>query len=429
MSRTLLLARMRPLPYVTRAMAVQPANHIASYPQDDRASATLKDWSGSGRDGSYKASGEPLLRQTSRDTTGRSFTCPLYDGTNDYGNIYSASFAAAWSGDEVTWVGWARVLNSGVWSDAATRRIVTIQADANNNLSAFRTSTNNQMRLVMTLAGVQKNNIQTVTPSTDWMSFVIRRSKTLGRMDCWMNGQQYGLRIPTTETWAGAPASTNTVIGNLSTSGTQTWSGWLGPQDFWSTPLPIADIAYLTGLARMVIYEGDSHVVGAGGVTPWPDVIGSYTPATTGYGVAVGGTTVTQIQARFTANVVSQMNARAGKQIAVMLGGTNDIAAGADAATTYSRIQTWHQTARAAGLVTIASTIPPRNDAFNTVVSSTNTLLRNDHSFADGFCDVATTTGLTDPANLTNYQADGIHWTAAGHVLAAAAFKTVIQAV
>ena len=44
-------------------------------------------------------------------------TSPLFDGANDFTNIYSASFNAAFNGAEGTLGIWMRVFNVAVWTD------------------------------------------------------------------------------------------------------------------------------------------------------------------------------------------------------------------------------------------------------------------------------------------------------------------------
>jgi hypothetical protein len=98
--------------------------------------------------------------------------------------------------------------------------------------------------------------------------------------------------------------------------------------------------------------------------------------------------------------------------VVVCLAGTNDLATaqGRSAAQLYADIQTYCAMVQAMGGKVIVGTIASRSDGAWSVGSEAqrvayNTLLRDDHSFADGFADI----DLIDPAR----QADAVHWTAA----------------
>src|SRR5580765_1867960 len=67
---------------------------------------------------------------------------PLFDGVNDYGDIYSAGLNADFNGQLLTLAMWFKVSAVGVWTDAANRVLLNLRVDVNNRLVITKTSTN-----------------------------------------------------------------------------------------------------------------------------------------------------------------------------------------------------------------------------------------------------------------------------------------------
>lgn len=157
---------------------------------------------------------------------GDGLTAPLYDGTNDYNNIYSAGFAGAFNNQEGTFAAWVKMANVGVWTDATTRRVVTIRADVNNLVFINRNTTNNQWAGGYVAGGTNKQNVYSngANIGINWFNIAITWSKSADQVKTYFNGSpgttQTGLGI-----WAGALAATFTVIGASVTTPSNVWSG------------------------------------------------------------------------------------------------------------------------------------------------------------------------------------------------------------
>ena len=89
---------------------------IAYWPLWEASGATAEDISGNGFDGAY--TGVTL----GQEGIGDGNTCPLFDGANDYVDIYSAGFAGALMRLRVPLTGWMKVFNAGVWTDSEWQR-------------------------------------------------------------------------------------------------------------------------------------------------------------------------------------------------------------------------------------------------------------------------------------------------------------------
>ena len=79
------------------------------------------------------------------DGIGDGNTAPLFDGTNDYVNIQTATLAGAFNGDLGWYAGWLK-MTAGVWTDSTTRGVLTLEVDANNDIKIRRESTDNNVR-------------------------------------------------------------------------------------------------------------------------------------------------------------------------------------------------------------------------------------------------------------------------------------------
>ena len=117
-------------------------------------------------------------------------------------------------------------------------------------------------------------------------------------------------------------------------------------------------------------------------------------------------------------------------KLGTLLGGINDVKQGATATDVQSAIQAYHTAKRNAGSKQIASTMldtTSLNANTRPIWTAINAWLRaNWQTFADGFVDLATTAGLTDPTDATIFP-DGIHLSDVGYQRIANAFLPTIQ--
>jgi hypothetical protein len=233
-----------PMHYMNKVRALGP---IAYYPMTEPAGAISIDQSSNGRNGAYTG---VTLGATG---IGDGRTAATFDGATSYNNIYSAALNTAWNGAEWSVTLWFKVSGSGVWTDATARRLVRISVDGSNYVLILRTATNNQLLCEYSAGAVVKSrNISSVT-STDWIFLAFTASKSadatkgymalLGAPATAQGAVQTGLG-----TWAGALASTNTVIGASTTTPSLVWSGQIAHVALFGRALTEANILGLATL-------------------------------------------------------------------------------------------------------------------------------------------------------------------------------------
>jgi lysophospholipase L1-like esterase len=187
-------------------------------------------------------------------------------------------------------------------------------------------------------------------------------------------------------------------------------------------------------------FVGDSLTVGtgAGAGEDYPtqllDLLAGGSAAYTSNNIGVGGRTAATWAPLFLSDV-GHYSTALGKVICPYWAGTNDIFAGASAATVYANLQTFWAGVRAQGIKVIATTIIARGnfDAGMEVIRlALNVLIRSDTSLYDGLCDVALLSQFDSPAdtaNTTYYNADTVHLVVGGYALVAAAMQPIVESV
>jgi hypothetical protein len=116
-----------PPTYIERVLSIESANMVAYWPFNETAGITAVNAEGTvARDGTYTG----VTLDSIAGPDGR--PAGLWDGSNDYVNIYSSSLNSGWNPDEGTLSAWAKVLDNDTWSDAQVRQIVSLAVDENN---------------------------------------------------------------------------------------------------------------------------------------------------------------------------------------------------------------------------------------------------------------------------------------------------------
>lgn len=172
-------------------------------------------------------------------------TCPLFDGANDYNNVYSEALNTDFNNAEITLAVWLKVSGAGVWTDGTNRYAVRIAADANNEIGIFRSSANNRIDLFYGAGGTIDRVNVTDLSSTGWLHFAVTVSVSANELKGYQDGAQVGTTQGTLGTWSGALSSTRCVIGAAITTPTLVWDGTLAHALLYNRVLPAADIAKL----------------------------------------------------------------------------------------------------------------------------------------------------------------------------------------
>ena len=178
-----------------------------------------------------------------------------------------------------------------------------------------------------------------------------------------------------------------------------------------------------------LVFDGDSLTEGAYSTAgyDYPSVLSSNYPSYTKYNLGIGGAKVSEMIANFK-DVDAAYATK--KSILCLLGGHNDLNNAVTGANLYTSVTTYHTMAKATGYKTIAMTV--FSSALLTAGEETqrldfNSRLSADHSFADGFVDLAADARLQNPADTTYFNADGVHLTDAGYAVIAALVKPVLD--
>lgn len=192
-----------------------------------------------------------------------------------------------------------------------------------------------------------------------------------------------------------------------------------------------------------MIFDGDSLTVGVGsdGTNTYPALSTSDLPPYVAVNMGRSGSTLAQMNAD-AATRIDPLLVTTNERVAVVVawGGSNDLQAGASAATIYARAKQYAQDRKAAGWKVVLLTITSRGAGTDTVRLAANALLRADFptatayanvltgaSYADYLADVA-----SDPTIIANYGnatyfADGVHFTSAGYALIATYARQAIS--
>jgi hypothetical protein len=151
------------------------------------------------------------------------WAAPYLDGANDCGDITTAGLASNFSAAEGTLCGWARVANSGIWSDGLYHQVVYLIADG-NNFAEHRVDGGGIRRRYR--AGGTASTVFSAIGDLPWHLYTLTWNKAADRvrgyLDDTLSGSASGLGV-----WAGALAGA--YIGAANTTPTYPWAGWLGP--------------------------------------------------------------------------------------------------------------------------------------------------------------------------------------------------------
>jgi len=226
--------------YTAKVKRTAPANLIAYWPLAEASGVTIVDEGPNGYNGTYSNVASVLTGVTLGATgIGDGRAAATFDGATGYGNVYSASFAAAFDNQTITAALWVRQ------SDAAStvKRVLNIGADDSNRIVLQRNSTQ-QLQFFYIAGGTQKFT-STAYATTTWVHVAITVTKAGDAVKVYVAGVQSGATQTSLGVWAGALAATRCVIGANDTVPTLVWPGQAAQVAIWNTPLPAVQVAQL----------------------------------------------------------------------------------------------------------------------------------------------------------------------------------------
>lgn len=175
---------------------------------------------------------------------GDGYTALVFDGVNDYVDVFSATLAAALNGDAGTMLAWGQAA-AGAWTDAALRTIFyTIDTlDSNEYVLVRKSNVNNTMQYRYRSGAA----LQTVTTAghadTAFVCWGITWDKTADEVKAWKAGAQDGATQNGLGVWAGGVDTA--YIGSGAGPPNNPWHGGLARVILYDRVLPTAEILNL----------------------------------------------------------------------------------------------------------------------------------------------------------------------------------------
>lgn len=251
-------------------------------------------------------------------------------------------------------------------------------------------------------------------------------------LEFWINGVQYS---------RAAIASVALSVLNIGTSAsTQIQHRRFYENILYTTALNDTDFALLraygaqrAGLSAIgtntLVAIGDSRTFGTDTITSSPWIrLTDRLPTYIKYNYGVGGMTAQNRATTVGADVQKYMSA--GRTVAVIWLGTNDLGIARTPAQTEADIATVARAWKLTGAtVIVCSEIYRSAGVSNATIDSLNTLLSTNYaSYADRYVNLIARSELQNPAD-TTYFADGLHLTDAGNAIVSAEISSAINAV
>jgi hypothetical protein len=237
--RAMLMPWTNKVNYTQIVQQTAAANLIAYWIMGESSGTVSLDSSGNGRVGAYTG---VTLGATG---IGDGQTAASFDGATSFNNVYGASLAAAFNGQEGSFSIWGKVSAAGVWTDGISRRMILFQVDASNRVGINKAVANNEVDILYVAGGTSKSTGVTSFSPTGFFQIGLTWSKAGDAVKLYVNGVQSGSTLTGLGTFAGALSSTQTIIGALSTAAAQVWSGSMAHAAVWSTPLTAAQMLTL----------------------------------------------------------------------------------------------------------------------------------------------------------------------------------------
>jgi hypothetical protein len=228
--------------YLEKSLAIRPASLMAYWTLGDPSGATAQDSSPQNNDAEYK---NVMLGQ---DGIGDGLTAAQFNGSDGWVWLWSPGLAADFDGQEGTFSLWARVSESGIWTDGAEHNLVSFHADNENFMSIRKPINNNVLQARYLAGGVNINAVNSSMTTTDWFHIAMTWSKTTDEMRFYVNGVQSDSTQTGLGTWLGQiiegadPFKEN----RLGLHNNAFWSGLMAHAAVWNTPLTPSEIADLS---------------------------------------------------------------------------------------------------------------------------------------------------------------------------------------
>lgn len=224
--------------YSEKVLNLATANLLGYWRLQEAAGSNADNFEGTAaRDGTY--TGVTL----GQDGIGDGLTCPLFDGANDFVDVFSASLNTAFVGAEGTLSAWARVSGVGVWTDGSHRHLITIARNTTTDrIHLKKISVDNRLEWLREGANTIDSVTRTDESTTDWFHMAITWSEAADEVRAYFDGAQEGVTQTGLGTASDILQAANCNIGAQTDTPNRSWDGRLAHVALWDTPLTAAQI-------------------------------------------------------------------------------------------------------------------------------------------------------------------------------------------
>lgn len=223
--------------YINKVKSVERQNLIGYWPMNEPTGAVAVDHSKELNNGAYTGVtlGQPGI--------GDGKTCPFFDGTNDFNNIYSAAFNVDFNGREGSCLVWAK----GDWTGTALRYLIGLRHSGTNAISIIKTSISGRVDFTYIADSTTDTVALTGLTGSGWRVFALTWSLSAGsgELKAYVGGSQTGSTQTGLGTHNNTLGSTVATIGSANTTPASVWDGTLAHVPVWKTPLSAAQISNL----------------------------------------------------------------------------------------------------------------------------------------------------------------------------------------
>ena len=222
--------------YIDKLLGIQAASLILLHPMNETSGGTAIDASPEGNDGAYTG----VTLNNSTGPTGE--PVGLWDGVNDFNNVYSAAFDVDFDDTEGSMACWLKVSGAGVWADATFRGGFSLGQGNNNYVGLFKNTTANE--ILIRFRGTSTNKDVTSTAlgaTTEWVHVAQTWSSAANEIKGFVNGAQIGA-TNTYQAFTDPLAAGRCVVGAFTNVPASVWDGYLAYAAVWKTPLTPAEV-------------------------------------------------------------------------------------------------------------------------------------------------------------------------------------------
>lgn len=340
----------------------------------------------------------------------------LQNGTTAKLDVSAAAIQAAFNAAAGAAIFWFKMPNAALWADSNTYPFFQAQADSTNRIY-FRKNSDLSVTGVYYATTLKSINIQQQC-SIRWIQYAFVWDKLVSdSIYIYMNGIKTYISTTTLGTFAGALAAGYPQFGSVPSNIAHAIILNAVP-----TAVQVYDsFRYLpTTLPVRIVFDGDSRTQKSWPLKAVDDAFPSGALAYGGRSVAnraLSGATTDTIIANAATGVDTLVNSKCTNVLVVWIGVNSN--ANHTAQQIYDDIHTYCEARTAAGWnkIIVCTEIDAGQANWSTKYIDLNNLLKGDSHFATALADLGAKTELQTNTDLTYFDADTVHLTAAGYAV------------